>query len=92
MDEPHWKNMRMRLNDYGRSIPQTLVTHINTPLGRGINFKVDAQIVSLLRKFHRKTFEDLYHQVDKHSQGCEKIHQVNNMPLYMMKIKLFSTT
>ena len=84
-------NSRKCLSDYAMPILQKHVTRIQVPLNRGANFRMDSHVMSVLTIFHGKTFEDPYLHVDWLSHVCE-INHIHNVPVHVMKMKLFPTT
>ena len=84
-------NVRRHLSDYARPFLQSPVTRIHSPLARNANFRIDSHVMSMLPIFHGKPSEDPYGQVDELSQVCE-INQIHNVPVDVMKMKLFPAT
>ena len=64
---------------------------IHAPLNRGVDFRIDSHVMSMLTIFHGKPSEDPYRHVDELSQVCE-INHLQNVPADTMKMKLFPTT
>ena len=85
------RNARKRLSDYARLVLQRPVTRIHAPLTRGVNFRIDSHVMSMLPIFHGKPSEDPYRHVDELSQVCE-INHLQNAPANTMKMKLFPAT
>ena len=67
-------NARKCLSDYARPALQRPGTGIHVPLNRGVNFRIDSHVMSMLPIFHGKPFEDPYRHVDELSQVCEINH------------------
>ena len=84
-------NVRKRLSDYARYVLQRPVTRIQAPLNRGVNFRIDSHVMSMLPIFHGKPFEDPYRHVDELSQ-VYKINHLQNVPADTMKMKFFPAT
>ena len=84
-------NARKRLSDYARPVLQRPVTRIHAPITRGVNFRIDSHVMSMLPMFHGKPFEDPYRHVDELSQVYE-INHLQNVPTDMIKMKLFPAT
>ena len=64
---------------------------IHAPLSKGVKFRIDSHIMSMLPIFHGKILEVLYRHVDELSQECE-INHIHNVPANIMKMRLFSAT
>ena len=84
-------NARKRLSDYARPVLKQPVTRIHAPLGRGANFKIDSDVMSMLLIFHGKPSKYPYRQVDELSQVFE-INHLQNVLADTMKMKLFPAT
>ena len=70
---------------------QRPVTRIHAPLNRGINFRIDSHVMSIIPIFHGQPSKDPYIHVDELSQVCEMNH-LQNFPADTMKMKLFPAT
>ena len=84
-------NARKRLGDYARPVLQRPVTRIHTPLNRGVNFRIDSHVMSMLPIFHGKPSEDPCIHVEELSQVCE-INHLQNVTVDTMNMKLFPAT
>ena len=76
---------------YARPVLQRLVPRIHAPINRGEDIRIDSRVMGMLPIFHGKPFKDLYRHVDELCQVC-KINHIHNVPLDIMKMKLFPTT
>ena len=81
-------NARKCLSDYVRPVLQRHVTRIHAALNRGVNFRIDSYVMSMIHIFHGKPYEDPSRHVDELSQVCE-INHIHNVPDDVMKMKLF---
>ena len=59
------RNARKRLSDYGRPFLQRSITRIRPPLNRGVNFRIDSHVMSMLPIFYGKPTEDPYKHIDE---------------------------
>ena len=91
MDQNDERNARKCHSEYARPFLERPISLIHSPLNKGANFVIDSHVMSMLPIFYNKPSLEPYRHVDKLSQVC-KINQIHNVPVDVMKMKLFLTT